>query len=242
MKKILTLLLLSIVMFSCNKENKNEFKFAVSGEFRPFSYVDKKGELTGFDVELGQLIAKKLKKTPVPVKYKFAGIIEGLKSNRFDAAIASHTITPEREKQVNFSTPYYYSGPQVFSRNEKKKVKLKGLDIAVSKGSTYQRMATNHTENVKIYDSDNTALEALARGRHDAVITDRVIGAMGLKKGLNFFPNQSLGESQQAIAFAKENQDLLQKINTILTEFKADGTLLKLSKKYFASDIISKEN
>lgn len=242
MKKVFTLLSIIISLVSCNQKNDNEFRFAVSGEFKPFSYVNENGELTGFDVELGNLIAKELKKKPVSVKYKFSGIIEGLKSGRFDAAVASHTITDERKKQVSFSTPYYYSGPQVFSRNKKDNFNLKKLEIAVSKGSTYQKMAKTYTNSVKVYDSDNTALEALSRGRHDAVITDRVTGAMALKKGLKVFPNQSLGESQQGIAIAKENSELLGKINTILNKLKGNGILMNLSKKYFASDITRVKN
>ncbi len=236
MKNIIIILIFT-TLFSCHQEKENEFRFAVSGEFKPFSYVDKDGNLTGFDVELGRLIAKELKKTPVCVKYKFSGIIEGLKSGRFDAAVASHTITDERKKHVNFSLPYYYSGPQAFSRTKKDKINLENLEIAVSKGSTYQKMAQSYSENVKVYDSDNTALEALSRGRHEAVITDRVTGAMALKKGINVFPNQSLGQSQQGIALAKEKQELLKEINKILSKLKSDGSLMNLSKKYFGADI-----
>lgn len=237
MKQIIIIISLLASLLSCDQKRDNEFKFAVSGEFKPFSYVDKKGHLTGFDVELGNIIARELQKTSVSVKYKFSGIIEGLKSGRFDAAVASHTITSERKKQVNFSRPYYYSGPQVFSRNKKNNIKLKDLEIAVSKGSTYQKMAKSYTNKVKVYDSDNTALEALSRGRHDVVITDRVTGAMALKKGLKVFPNQSLGESQQGIALAKDSPELLKTINKILLKLESNGTLMNLSKKYFASDI-----
>jgi len=237
MRQIIILISLLAFLSSCDQKRDHEFKFAVSGEFKPFSYVDKKGNLTGFDVELGNIIANELQKTSVSVKYKFSGIIEGLKSGRFDAAVASHTITNERKKQVNFSMPYYYSGPQVFSRIKKDSIKLQELEIAVSKGSTYQKMARSYTSKVKVYDSDNIALEALSRGRHDAVITDRVTGAMALKKGLKVIPNQSLGESKQGIALAKDSPELLSTINKILIKLRNNGTLTNLSKKYFANDI-----
>lgn len=235
---LIILSLFSLILFhSCQNEDINKFRYAVSGEFRPFSYVDKNGELQGFDVELGKLIALKLGKEPEAVKYKFSGIIEGLKSGRFNAAVASHTVTKERQKHVNFTTPYYYSGAQVFSRKEKDIVELENMEIAVSKGSTYQRFAQKLSKNVKVYDSDNTALEALSRGRHDAVITDRVTGAMAIKNGLEVFPNQQLSESQQAIALAKDDKDSLEEINKVLVEFSKDGTLKQLSQKYFGSDI-----
>ncbi|EQC50951.1 transporter substrate-binding domain-containing protein [Bacteriovorax sp. DB6_IX] len=235
---LIILTLFSFILFhSCQGEDINKFRYAVSGEFKPFSYVDENGKLQGFDVELGKLIGLKLGKEPEAVKYKFSGIIEGLKSGRFNAAVASHTVTSERKKHVNFSIPYYYSGAQVFSRNEKKVIELENLEIAVSKGSTYQRFAQKLSKNVKVYDSDNTALEALSRGRHDLVITDRVTGAMAIKNGLKIFPNQQLSESQQAIALSKESEESLKQINKILEEFSKDGTLKQLSQKYFGSDI-----
>lgn len=60
-----------------------------------------------------------------------------MKSGRFDAAVASHTITEDRLKEVDFSTPYYYSGPQIFVRKDSSVetlADLEGMEIAVSKG------------------------------------------------------------------------------------------------------------
>lgn len=240
MKKFFCLIFF-LIFISCNKqEEANTFSYAVSGEFRPFSFVKNDGELAGFDVEVGKLIAIELGKTPKPIKYKFAGIIEGLKSSRFDAAVASHTITPERAKFVDFSTPYYYSGPHVFSREKQDKVDLKNAEVAVSKGSTYQNSAKEFTSNIKIYDSDITALEALDKGRHQAVITDLITGTMAIKNGLEgVMINQSLGASEQGIAVDNENDELLKKINEALNNLRKSGKLKQLSMKYFSRDITS---
>lgn len=240
MGKFITLILALFVglsLLSCQHDNEHEFTFAVSGEYRPFSYVDPAGNIEGLDVEIGKHIAKKLNKEPKVVRYKFAGLIEGVKVGRFDAAVASHTITEERKKHVAFSLPYYYSGPQVFSREHRPQSTLTHKEIAVSKGSTYQKMAQKYSSNVKVYDSDITALEALARGRHDLVITDRITGAMAIKNGLKIFPHQLLGRSEQGIVVKKENTELLKKINQALVELKREGILKELSYKYFQSDI-----
>ena len=154
--------------------------------------------------------------------------------------MASQTITEERSKQVNFSQPYYISGPQVFSREKGPVYKLKNKELAVSKGSTYQKQAVQLTSNVKIYDSDVTALEALARGRHDAVITDLITGMTAIKNGLKIYPNQSLGSSDQGISVAKENTKLLARINQALNELQSSGAMKKLSLKYFGRDITRK--
>jgi polar amino acid transport system substrate-binding protein len=79
-------------------KNKGEFNFIVSGEFPPFSSVDKDGKLTGYDVAVGKAVAKELGLKPKPEKFKFHGAISAIKADRFDAAVASHTITNDRKK------------------------------------------------------------------------------------------------------------------------------------------------
>lgn len=237
----LILLLSLLFAASCQSQDEEKtFSFASSGEFRPFSFTDENGEMRGYDIEVGREIATRLGLEAKPVKYKFAGIVEGVKSGRFDAAVASHTITPERLEHVAFSIPYYYSGPQIFTRKDIQEISLQDLrnkEIAVSKGSTYAKMAKKYSSNVSVYDSDITALEALNKGRHDLVITDAITGAMAIKRGLNVIAHEKLGESRQGIAVAKDNQKLLQEINQQLKNMTADGTLKEIGLKYFGRDI-----
>ncbi len=237
--RLLFFSVLFLNLLACQSQEKATFSFASSGEFRPFSYVDQDGVLQGYDIEVGRQIAKRLNLEPEPVKYKFPAIVEGVKSGRFDAAVASHTITRERQEHVAFTIPYYYSGPQIFTRaGENIDVKnLKGKDIAVSKGSTYAELGQKYSENISIYDSDITALEALNKGRHDLVITDAITGAMAIKRGLSVVAGEKLGESRQAIAVAKDNHELLEKINQALKNMGADGTLKSIGEKFFGRDI-----
>lgn len=220
--------------------DEGKFTFAASGEFKPFSYVNKDGTMIGFDIEVGEAVAKELGLDPVQKKFKFGGIVEGVKSGRFDAAVASHTITEERLQAVNFSTPYYYSGPQIFVRPDSSIETLddlKGKEIAVSKGSTYADTAAKVTENIILLDSDVVALEALSKGKHDAVITDFVTGKEAIGAGMKIVGKELLGRSEQAIAVSKENEKLLEDINKALETLRDNGTLKKISEKYFGEDI-----
>jgi polar amino acid transport system substrate-binding protein len=219
---------------------EGSFIFAASGEFKPFSVTDADGKMTGFDIEVGEAVAKELGLEPVQKKFKFGGIVEGVKSGRFDAAVASHTITEERLQAVNFSTPYYYSGPQIFVRPDSSSESLddlKDLEIAVSKGSTYADQAKTVTDNIIYYDSDVTALEALSRGKHDAVITDFITGKEAIGAGMEIDGRELLGRSEQAIAIGKDNEVLLKKVNEALETLRKNGTLTEISKKYFGEDI-----
>jgi polar amino acid transport system substrate-binding protein len=220
--------------------DEGKFTYAASGEFKPFSVTEADGTMTGFDIEVGDAVAKELGLEPVQKKFKFGGIVEGVKSGRFDAAVASHTINEDRLKAVNFSIPYYYSGPQIFVRPDssaKSLDDLKDLEIAVSKGSTYADSAEEVTDNIIFYDSDVTALEALSRGKHDAVITDFITGKEAIGSGMEIEGRELLGRSEQAIAVAKESEELLEKINEALEKLHEDGTLTEISKKYIGEDI-----
>ncbi|MBD1381179.1 transporter substrate-binding domain-containing protein [Metabacillus arenae] len=218
----------------------DKFTFASSGEFKPFSVTEGGGKMSGFDIDVAEAVAKELGLEPVQKKFKFAGIVEGVKTGRFDAAVASHTITDERAEHVDFSTPYYYSGPQIFVRPDSDIETiddLKDKEVGVSKGSTYAKLASEKTPNVVAYDSDVTALEALSKGKHDAVITDSVTGAEGINSGFKIEGRELIGKSEQAIAVAKENEQLLDEINSALKTLKENGTLKEISEKYFGKDI-----
>ncbi|MBS4179181.1 transporter substrate-binding domain-containing protein [Lederbergia citrea] len=248
-----TILLIGMLTACAQKEqssdgakliDKDKFIFAASGEFKPFSYVKNDDlSMTGFDVEVGNAVGKELGLEPVQKRMKFKGLIEGIKTGRADVAVASHTINSERAKQVAFSTPYYYSGPQIFTRPDSK-IKtvddLKGKEVAVAKGSTYAETANKYTNNIKMYDSDITALKALSIGRHDAVITDFVTGKSAKREGFKITERQLIERSEQAIVVPKDNPELLKQVNESLQKLRDNGTLAKISKKYFGQDITKK--
>ncbi|MFP3392527.1 transporter substrate-binding domain-containing protein [Brevibacillus sp. SIMBA_040] len=220
------------------------FIYAASGEYQPFSYF-KDAQLTGFDIEIGNEIAKRLGLEPKGVTSPFSGIIAGVKEGRYDAAIASHAITEERKQQIDFADPYYLSGGQLFTRPDGTISTLEGLkgkEVAVALGTTHEKMAREYTDNIKTYDSDVTALRALEQGKHDVVITDSVIGEIAIQQGLKIKKSgAALSEVQHGIAVRKGNTELLNKINEALKQMHEDGTYVKLSEKYFNRDISKNE-
>lgn len=223
--------------------HKDQFVFAASGEFKPFSYMNDDLTMSGFDIEVGEAIAKEMGLKPVQKRIKFKGIVEGVKSGRADAAVASHTINSQRSEHVSFTTPYYYSGPQIFTRpdSEIKTVDdLAGKEVAVAKGSTYADTASKYTDKIKTYDSDITALQALSTGRHDAVITDFVTGKNAAKGGFKIKEQQLIDRSEQAIVLPQDNPKLLKRVNEALEKLRENGTLTRISIKYFGEDITTK--
>ncbi|MDK2889189.1 MAG: polar amino acid transport system substrate-binding protein, partial [Thermoanaerobacter sp.] len=170
-----------VILAGCNSSGGTEqeptFTYAMSGQYRPFNYFDENNQLTGFDVEIGRALAEKMGMKPVPIATPWEGLISGLKAKKYDAILGSMTITPERQKQVDFSDPYYVSGPQLFVRNDSNIKNIRDIKdntpVGVLISSVYDQEARKYTKNIKNYTSDVTALQDLARGRVEAVITDR---------------------------------------------------------------------
>jgi polar amino acid transport system substrate-binding protein len=221
------------------------FTYAASGTYPPFSMVEN-GKLTGFDIELGQLLAQKMGMTPKAVTNPFETIIEGLNAKKYDAVIGSLAVTAARQQVVDFTIPYYTSGAQIYVQESNTSITsaadLMGKKIGVVKASTYLALAQKMTDPSKAigYESDTIALQDLVVGRVDAVITDQVVGGLAIKKGLAL---KAVGTPQettdQAIAVRKDEADLLKKLNDALTLAKQDGSYKALSMKWLGQVLLS---
>ncbi|MFW6028650.1 MAG: transporter substrate-binding domain-containing protein [Halanaerobiales bacterium] len=89
-----------------------EITFAMSGGYPPFNYFEDE-ELVGFDVEIGKEVANRLGVEYTPITTNWSGILEGLRSGRYDGIFGSMAITDDRLEVVDFTDPYYYSGAQI---------------------------------------------------------------------------------------------------------------------------------
>ncbi|MFP5109929.1 transporter substrate-binding domain-containing protein [Neobacillus sp. C211] len=250
------ILMISIVLAGCGSaketntpEKKEEFVYAMSGLFKPFNYKED-GKLTGFDVEIGEALAKKMDMKPKAITFPFETIIQGLRDKKFDAILGSMTVTEERQKAVDFTNPYYKSGSRIFiSANNteiKSKADLKGKKIGVTPATIYEKLAKELTEQDKVMvysQGDMTALMDLATGRVDAVICDDIFGKVGITQGdLKIKAvDELLQVDNQAIATNKEDKELTNKINKALDEIIADGTYEKISKKWFGYNLMETE-
>jgi polar amino acid transport system substrate-binding protein len=230
-----------------NGSSQKEFRYAMSGLYKPFNFKEN-GKLEGFDVEIGKALAMKMGMKAVPVTNPWETLIQGLKAKKYDAILASMTVTDERRKSVNFTNTYYRSGAQIFVAESNQDVKsvadLKGKKIGVVKASTYKDLALQNTDkdNVVEYDSDITALMDLPTGRLDAVITDQMVGLPIIKEGAIKIKDvgETLSHDDQAIAVRKEDKVLLDKLNKALDEIIKDGTYEKISNKWFGRSILGK--
>jgi polar amino acid transport system substrate-binding protein len=215
---------------------------ATEGAYTPFNYF-KAGKLTGYEIDVGDAIAQKL---GVKVEWHtlaFEAQIAAVSQDRFDAAIASHGITPERLKSVDFANPHYCSGAQMASLADgpKTAAQLAGKVVAVQLGTTYVDDVRKipGIKEVKTLPKDTDAQQALLAHRVDAWVADRFAIREGISKNANagLVRGEMLSNERNAIVIRKGNDSLRLALNHAIEELAQDGTLKKLSATYFGEDI-----
>jgi len=187
------LLLVSIflisLLFSCGKNNdsvslidsvkkRGVLKVGMS-TFVPWAMNDKKGNLIGFEIDVARELARDLGVKIEFVPTKWSGIIPALLTGKFDVIIGGMGITKEREKKVDFSRPYEYSGMSIVA-NRKKAPGFKSLEefnkagivIAVRLGTTAAEAARKYLPRttIKFFDDESQAIQELLTDRAHAVI------------------------------------------------------------------------
>lgn len=226
-------------------KDAGEISFAMSGGYPPFNFYNEENKLCGFDVDVCNEVAKRLKVNFKPVTTDWSGIIEGLRAGVYDGILGSMAITKERSEVVDFSTPYYYSGAQLLVRKDssyQKSEDLSGKKVGLATGTTFEGDANKIGADVKLYKNDNQTLLELNNGNIDAVITDRVVGVNAINQGdLDFkLLGNPLRSEDIAVAFRQEDDSLREAIDVILQEMHEDGTLAELSEKWLKVDITVK--
>jgi polar amino acid transport system substrate-binding protein len=244
-------------------KSKGELVVSTDTNYAPQSFLNDKGQLDGFDIDVSKEVAKRL-----GVKVKFVTpdwdlIVAGKWAARWDLSIGSMTITDARSKVVDFSTPYYYTPAQfgVHKKNTtiKKLDDFSGKTVGCGSGTTYesyldpkQELGIGGGEKIvyqvkdvkaRTYSTDQEAVQDLALGdgvRVDGVLTSGLVILEASNKGI---PIKPIGAPvyYEPLAAASDkaragSADLTKKVSEIFQAMHKDGTLTKLSMKWFGFD------
>lgn len=225
-------------------KEKGEITMAMSGQYPPFNFVNDKNELTGFDVEIGNEIAKRISVTGVPMTTAWDGIIAGLLANKYELICGSMAITEDRLKSIDFSDPYYRSGAQLFVKKDSpitNVADLKGRKVGVTLGTTYEKWVRENIvdADIRTYKGVPDMILEVSNGRIDGFITDKIVGALAIKdKGAPIaLVGNLLYEEKMGIAMRKGNTELRTAIDTALASMKDDGTYHDISVKWLGIDV-----
>ncbi len=223
-----------------------EVKVGMSGRYFPFTFV-KQDKLQGFEVDMWDEIGKRNDYKIEYVTSNFSGLFGLLETGRIDTISNQITMTDERKAKYLFADPYVIDGAQITVRKGNDSIKgvddLAGKTVAVNLGSNFEQLLRQYDKdgkiNIKTYD---TGIEHdVALGRADAFVMDR-LSALGLIKKTGL-PLELAGEPFETIQNAwpfvnnEKGQKLQAEVNKALAEMRADGTVEKISVKWFGADI-----
>ncbi|WP_413307366.1 amino acid ABC transporter substrate-binding protein [Bacillus sp. 1P10SD] len=215
------------------------------GTYPPFTFHDTSGNLTGFDVELAQEVAKRLGVKAEFKETQWDAMFAGLDAKRFDMIANQVGIRPDRQEKYDFSDPYITSSAVLIVSKDNDKVKafedIKGLNSAQSLTSNYADMAKKLGANIVGVEGFQQAVELLAQKRVDVTINDKLT-FLDYKKSKPDAPVKVAATSDDAstsgFMFRKKSDTLVDEVNKALKDIIDDGTYKKISEKWFGEDVL----
>jgi arginine/ornithine transport system substrate-binding protein len=225
-----------------------KIRIAVEGAYPPFSEVGPDGKIKGFDIDIANALCADLKAQCTLVQQEFDGMIPALNARKFDAVIASMSITEERKRSVAFTDKYYATPARLLAKKGTTLVPtvagMKGKRIGVQRSTTHDRFATDTFKDSEIvrYTGQDQVFLDLASGRIDAVMADAVAAGSGFLKrpaGKDFaflgpaFNDPKYFGTGAGVAVRKGDADLVVKLNQAIKDILANGTYQKIAKQYF---------
>ena len=218
---------------------------AMEGVWQPWTYHDETGALTGFDVEVGNLIADGLGVKAEFVETAWDGILAGVDSGRFDIACNGVGFTEKRQEAYDFSSVYIYSEMVLVVREDEEEIKtienLKGRKTANSPNSTYATVAEKAGAEVTYVDTLGETMALLEQGRVDATLNDKDSAESYMSEHPEAKVKIALTVAGEPVAVpmkkGAESDSLQAEIDRIFQEARENGKLAELSVKYFGVDL-----
>lgn len=229
-----------------------KLKIGTEGAYPPFNNVTADGKLEGFDIDIANALCTEMKATCEFVVQDWDGIIPALEAKKFDAIIASMSITAERKEKVDFTGKYYNTPPAIAVAKDStiadiSPAALAGKTIGAQGATIHQNYAeaTYKESTVKSYPTADEYKLDLANGRIDAVNDDIIVLQTWLKtpegaccKLLGAItPDPKIHGEGAGIAIRKGDAELQGKLNAAIKAIRTNGKYKEIQDKYFDFDV-----
>ncbi|WP_299375739.1 ABC transporter substrate-binding protein [uncultured Kiloniella sp.] len=252
MKKFLVTAVAAAMTFTAGAVAAKDLRIGVEGAYPPFSSIDTNGNVVGFDIDIANALCEEMKVKCTLVVQDWDGIIPALNAKKYDAIIASMSITEERKKKVDFSEKYYNS-PARFLRKKGSGIEIsaegmKGKTVGVQRGTIHDTFITAEFPDTEIkrYGTQDEAYLDIAAGRVDMLIADSIAMDDGFVKtdagkdyelfGPSYSEPKYFGDGA-GIAVRKSDTELRDRFSTAIKAIRANGVYKAINDKYFDFDI-----
>lgn len=217
-------------------------KVALDGTFAPHAMPKLSGGVEGFNVDFANEIGARLGRKMEITAAQWSGLLPGMQAGTYDFLVAPTTVTEERTKNILFTEGYLNTDFQfVIKKGAQKAMSLddfKGKTISVNKGSAYDKWARGLESKIgwkiESYGTNTDAVQAVVAGRAYANVAGNTVIAWAAKKN----PNIELSYRHStgkvfAVPFRKDDVAMRNKVESVIECMKLDGTMSKLSVKWF---------
>jgi len=240
---VLVLVLSVLAVMPVTAQDKTKIVVGTNAEYPPFESVDDNDAIVGFDIDLFNAIAADAGLEVEFVNTKWDGIFAALAAGEFDVVISAATITEDREKEIDFTNPYFNAGQSIAVRAAladqiSVPEDLIGLRVGVQLGTTGDEFATAllGEDNVNRYDEVTLAFQAMGAGELDAIINDGPTSADIIANNPDIeavIVGEPLTDEFYGIAVNPELTDLLDALNVSLANVIEDGTYAEIYETWF---------
>lgn len=233
-------------------EDWSKVRIGVEGAYPPFSEMTPDGELIGFDIDIANALCESIGAECELVPQDWDGIIPALLAKKFDAIVASMSITEERKQKVAFTNKYYQT-PAKFAKSKSMDIEvsaegLAGKTVGVQRATTHDNFITAEfpDADIKRYATQDEAYLDAVSGRIDLLLADSVAmqdGFLRTEQGADWeFVGEGYTDPEYfgdgtGIAVRKEDTDLVEKLNKAIDDLRSSGKYDEIAKKYFEFDV-----
>lgn len=254
---VLSVMMLTVMFAGCNGNtadpadeateaaSEDKIVFGTNAEFPPFEFVTTEGvigEFDGIDMAIADKIAKDNGMTAEISNMEFDSLLVALQNGQINAVIAGMTVTEERAQTVDFSTPYYKATQVMIVKEDSEIAKASDMadkQIAVIQGYTGETCVSDMGYQYTSFKKGTDAIMELVNGKADVVVIDSATAGKYVadNEGLKIVEDAEAFESEEyAIAVAKGNTELLDKINASVEAMLADGTISEFAAQYAVAE------
>lgn len=248
---ILAAVLAALVAMPAVAQDKMQIRIGTEGAYPPFNYFDADRNLVGFDIDIAKALCEAMNAECTFVTQDWDGIIPALRANRFDAIIASMSITPERDEVVDFTNKYYNTPPAIAVQKDSDitldDIKAGDVILGAQSATTHANYAETYfgESELRRYGTPDEYKLDLASGRIDAVIDDVVVLSDWLNSEdgaccellTTLTPDPVINGEGAGIAIREGEDELREAFNEAIRTIRENGVYQEINDKWFDFDV-----